>query len=62
MTLSNQITPQIRYEILALLKQIPNPKRVKLAPTFDPNYKYYLLEDGTYRMVKRTFLSSGKFN
>jgi hypothetical protein len=62
MTLSTQITPQIRYEILALLKQISNPKRVKLAPAFDPNYKYYLLKDGTYRMVKRTYLSSGNLN
>jgi len=54
------LTPETRRELTALLKRIKNPKSVPLTLSIDPDYKYYLLEDGTYRVCKRYYLSSGE--
>jgi hypothetical protein len=58
-----KVPVDIRDELRSLLKKIPNPNKVVFTPDLsNPVYKYYLNEDGTYRMDKRKYLSDGKLN
>ena len=57
------VSPKTRQELTALLKRIANPESVKIKPDLsDSNYKFFIREDETYKMVKRQYTSTGKLN
>ena len=57
------VKKQTVLELRELLNRIANPKSVFITPDLsNPDYKYHLLDDGTYEPEKRKYLSSGKLS